>query len=507
MSKTTLIWFAWITIAVIAIWLRGQSLTTRPIHADEATGARITAQRLDSSDYSFDPTHFHGPWLSLSGSLTAQFNAESSWTQLSLFSLRSGTACAGVLLALTPLLWRRFLGDPAALAAGALLATSPLLVYYSQMYIHETWLALFGMLALPMVHRYSIAPSIRNGLLAGLFIGLMFATKETFAISILAWLPATIASVAALRICSADAHQVRSFSRYRNAFLAMTVTALAVSTILYTDFFRTPSGIVDAFKTYFVYETTPGHDKAWNYYAELLLWPKNVLGIWWTEGLVTILLLAGIFLAACSPKTLPAALLISLGALAHCLIYTVISYKNPWLMLLPWSIICLGGSLAFASWRERAPTAKVLLALTLLLTLGFQTKQSLHATGRYADDERNPYSYVPTTKDPRRMLAWIEEIEALPTTPTLAPAAVVGTGYWPLPWYLRSLDPVGYWPAPEESMQLFPLVFAMPGQQTACDQLLETSHTAFPRSLRSNVAVTLYLRNDIWDAWSTTPTK
>ena len=67
------------------------------------------------------------------------------------------------------------------LLAAAFLATSPLLVYYSRMFIHESLLVLFGMLAL-----VSLTCKPRWGI-AGILIGLMFATKESFAISIIAW--------------------------------------------------------------------------------------------------------------------------------------------------------------------------------------------------------------------------------------------------------------------------------------------------------------------------------
>ncbi|MGB1127052.1 MAG: flippase activity-associated protein Agl23 [Opitutales bacterium] len=509
MFKHPFIWLAWIGIAVLALWLRTQNLCERPIHADEATGARITALRLENAHYQFNPKHFHGPWLSLSGALIATAKGEHSWSELSLSTLRSGTVLAGLLLTLTPLLWRRALGDPATLAAGGLLATSPLLVYYSQMYIHEIWLALFGMLALPMLYRFVVDPSIRNGILTGVFIGLMFATKETVAISVLGWSVAGGASLLALRYCKSGCQtgtaQTRSLSSYRNGFGVMATTALALGAVFYTNCFQQPMAIVDAFETYFVYQTTSGHEKAWTYYFELLLWPKHSLGVWWTEGLVLFVTIAALVLACRDPKRLPATSLIALGCAAHWLIYTCISYKTPWLMLLPWALSCLLAGLAFSTGKHSRPFIKVLSLILLIMVAGFQTKQSLYATGRYAADERNPYSYAPTTKDPARIIEWIQQLDALSGSPVFQPTAVVGTGYWPLPWYLREFREVGYWPAPEAALQEFPLVFGMPEQKAACNEMLQSSHTAFPRSLRSNVAVTLYLRNDIWEEWIAEP--
>ena len=79
--------------------------------------------------------------------------------------------------------------------------------------------------------------------------------------------------------------------------------------------------------------------------------------------------------------------------------------------------------------------------------------------------------------------------------------AVVGHEYWPLPWYLRSFETVGYWPTPIQDMTELPIVFAMPLQVHPCDTLLKATHTKLPRGLRTNVSVTLYLRNDIWQRW------
>ena len=31
---------------------------------------------------------------------------------------------------------------------------------------------------------------------------------------------------------------------------------------------------------------------------------------------------------------------------------------------------------------------------------------------------------------------------------TLEPVAVIGSDYWPLPWYLRAFDQIGYWQKP-----------------------------------------------------------
>ena len=93
--------------------------------------------------------------------------------------------------------------------------------------------------------------------------------------------------------------------------------------------------------------------------------------------------------------------------------------------------------------------------------------------------------------------AWFHAIAAQAD----APVAVVGNQYWPLPWYLRSFHTIGYWPQASEEMRAFSLVFAMPDNTEQTDALLRSSHAKLPRSLRANVPITLYLRNDIWERW------
>jgi len=142
MSQRLLIIVTWIGIVILSLTLRLQNLEKRPIHADEATGARILARQLAGEDYQFDPQHFHGPLLSLSSLPIARSRSETSWSELSTTTLRLGAVIAGLLVVFTPLLWRRSIGPWGALAAAALLASSPLMVYYNRMYIHESLLTL-----------------------------------------------------------------------------------------------------------------------------------------------------------------------------------------------------------------------------------------------------------------------------------------------------------------------------------------------------------------------------
>lgn len=491
---------AWIAILILSLVLRLHDLEERPIHADEATGARILAQRLAGEDYLFNPQHFHGPLLSLTSLPIAQSRAENTWSTLSTTTLRLGPVIAGLLLVFTPLLWLRTIGPWGALTAAALLATSPLLVYYNRMYIHESLLTLFAMLACAAVFRLTEKPSKRMGAVTGLCLGLMFATKETFAISVLAWLPA-----AGLCYWQQQAKEARHLCPNLRSYILpgtlLSLTAAFTSAYFYSDGFRTAQGMIDAVRTYFIYETTAGHEKSFGTYFEMLLWPKYQLGIWWSEALIGLLAAAALLLAALKRSPNPAVLFLSVATLAHFIIYSCIGYKTPWLMLVPWAHACLLAGYVINTLPDLRTSGRIGLILLLLGGLAYQTQQSIHASGRLANDSRNPYAYVPTSKDAPKIERWLHELSVLPEMPPLSPIAVVGQEYWPLPWQLRSFETVGYWPAPIEDLSTFPIVFAMPAQVQACDDLLSNTHTALPRGLRANVSVTLYLRNDIWQHW------
>jgi hypothetical protein len=175
--------------------------------------------------------------------------------------------------------------------------------------------------------------------------------------------------------------------------------------------------------------------------------------------------------------------------------------------MVPWAHACLLGGYVFSYFPSLKTRSRLILTLLLLTGLAYQTKQSIHASGRLANDSRNPYAYVPTSKDAPKVERWLQELSALPDAPTLSPIAVIGQEYWPLPWYLRSFETIGYWPTPIQGLTGLPIIFAMPAQAQACDHLFAATHTKLPRGLRANVAVTLYLRNDIWQHWMRTDTQ
>jgi predicted membrane-bound mannosyltransferase len=189
------------------------------------------------------------------------------------------------------------------------------------------------------------------------------------------------------------------------------------------------------------------------------------------------------------------------AAAGHVLIYSLMAYKTPWLMVLPWAQVCLLAGFAVVGFAGLRPLWKAALLLLAGVALVSQFRQTRFANGRLASDERNPFAYVPTRRDVETIEPWLLQLAKKAPGNSLEPIAVIGSGYWPLPWYLRSFNNIGYWQEPPPKLEAFPLVFCVPESADAVIAKLAATHTPLPRGLRANVAITLFVRNDIWKAW------
>ncbi|KAB2637980.1 MAG: TIGR03663 family protein [Verrucomicrobia bacterium] len=489
----------WATVLAMGALLRLDSLSSRPFHCDEATGARITARRMESGNSQFDPQHFHGPLLSSLAMPLCRARGETTWPALTKGSLRLVPAIAGCLLVLLPLGWRRRWGDAPMLLAAALLATSPLLVYYSRMFIHES---LFGLLGALTLMTFLTKPKWG---LPGVGLGLMFATRETFVISVFAWLGAAGLVALGRREWLNRPALAAAWRTWRLHLLLSLLSAALTAGVFYSDGLHHPAGVLDAVRTFFVYKTGAGHDKQFFYYLNFLTVPHKAGGAWWYGTPVAMLALlafaASFRRSAMDERLRLTSRFLGYAALGHFLIYGLIAYKTPWLMVLPWAHVCVLAGFSLAPMATLRPRWQAVLLVSIGLTLVSQFRQTRYATGRLASDARNPFAYVPTRRDIEGIEPWLQQLAAKAPQHTVEPIAVIGSGYWPLPWYLRSFKLVGYWQEAPVNIAELPIVLCVPESTAALVTQLATTHKLLLRGLRDNVALTLFIRNDIWDAW------
>ena len=492
--------FALLAVAAVVggTWLRTAHLDRAPLHADEAaTGARVLADRLEDGRYRFDPRHHHGPLLTAATVPVAVLRGETGWNDLTKTTLRMVPAAAGVLTLLLILLTTPALRSGAALGA-LFAATSPLLVVYHRLYLHEPLQGLGLLLLIVAALRYAARPAWPWAVAAGAAAGMMLSNKETAVITGAAW----AAAGATLALLSARGGlDLRAGAQRHGPGLGLAAaTTAAVAAIFYTDLGRHPAGAVDFLRTYFVYETSPGHHKPAGYYAHLLLWPKFRGGFWWFETLVLIPAVVG-FVASFRDPRGRAIRFLGLAALAEALVYTLIAYKTPWLMLVVWLQVCLVAGYGAARLLTVRPVwGRSVAAAALVAIVAWQAQQAVRAAHRFPADDRNPYAYVPTATGIEKLAPWIDQLVAASPAARAEPLAVVGDGHWPLPWYLRRFERVGYWSDHPEGVAELPVVLVVPHATNTPDQPdpLAATHTALPRSLRTDTPVVVYVRHDVW---------
>ena len=117
--------WAWVALLALAFVLRFAMLGDRPPHHDEAVHGDFGYNLLTQGTYHYDPT-YHGPLL--------------FYVLAPLFALLGPTtgvarifpSLCGVALVALPLVLRRRLGAAAAFWSAAVLAISPIFVYYSR---------------------------------------------------------------------------------------------------------------------------------------------------------------------------------------------------------------------------------------------------------------------------------------------------------------------------------------------------------------------------------------
>lgn len=166
-------------ITAAALALRLPELDARPMHGDEAVHAAKLGTLWESGRYRYDPNEFHGPTLYYAALPVLRLAGVPDYFAANEAHYRLAPVLfgAGMVLLLWPLL--SGLGRGAVLWAGALLAVSPALVFYSRYFIQETLLVCFTLGLLGCGWRYAVGRRLGWLLAAGACAGLMIATKET----------------------------------------------------------------------------------------------------------------------------------------------------------------------------------------------------------------------------------------------------------------------------------------------------------------------------------------
>ncbi len=474
-----------VAIAAAAVLLRFPSLEYRPMHADEAVQAAKLGALLENGSYRYDPADHHGPALPYLGWIAARAAGARSYAALSERMLRFVPAVAGTLAAIGILLFARGLGAPAALAAAALTAVSPAMVYYSRYYIPEMLLVAACGAAILCGWRYAIAPQLRWAVLAGICAGAAFAVKET--------------AVLALAAGAAGLAATCAWRRVRPAHAAAAVASALVVVAL--GFGAALPAFFASFPEYAARAAAGGrHAHPWHYYFGLV-----TSGPVWMDAAVLPLAAAGAWISFRRPAGLGRFLAVYTTVLAA--LYCAIPYKTPWCMLGFWhGVLLLAGIGAGELLRLRPKMGGAVL--TAIACIG--AFQAQRASFHYSADPRNPYVYAHTTTGIYKVRDRMERLaRAYPDRAALEIQVFSDQNLWPLPWYLRRFPNVRWWTGVPESLAPAPVVLLSPAFEPALTRLLYESRPPGQRELymtlfddvqlRPGVELHGYAAKTVWD--------
>jgi len=521
-KRLTLYWLLILIVALGGLASRVPRLKIRPMHTDEAVHADKFGTLLEEGRYEYEPREYHGPTLNYFTLPSAWLSSARTYTGISEVTLRLVPVVFGVLLILLTVLVADGLGAGAVWTA-LLAAVSPALFFYSRYYIQETLLVCFTFGVIGSSYRYVRTRRLLWAVLAGLFLGLMHATKETCIIAL-----GSIGLALAVLVLN-EKRKGRSFREVLGVvrpihFLIGAGVALGVSALFFSSFFRNPRGILDSYLTYATYFGRAGgentvHVHPWHYYLRMLLYARYGHGPIWTEGWIVLLALVGLVVALRGKPVglVDAGLLrfVALYTVSMTAVYAAIPYKTPWCLLgFLHGMILLAGVGVVTLWRwARKPVARVPLALLLAVAVGHLAFQAYRANFVYHADSRNPYVYAHPTPDVFTVADLVQEYAGLYEDPRdlTVQVACSGRDYWPLPWYLRSYR-VGYSDAVPD--RVGPLIFVSADLEGALGHKLYMETPPEQRRMylyvfdepyyvwaRPQVKLVGFVRKDLWEAY------
>jgi len=293
-------------------------------------------------------------------------------------------------------------------------------------------------------------------------------------------------------------------------------TALVV--ILFTSFFNNLRGAWDMFATYGTWVNRghegAGHEKPFGYWLELL-WdfdtPILLMGMLGTAVVLFRRDRFGLFVAS--------------WAWSQWLVYSVISYKTPWLNLnftIPLALtgalalreveILLGGAAAGSKqWIARAAIVAAVPAVVItwpvpagpvLSPKDPAARVSWWALGWdtnfvHYDDDRYSIIYVQTVREFEGLIDRVDTL--LEKNGEKLGVWVTSGDYWPMPFYLRKWDKdVGYYQGKIPTGDTPPVVVTASTQEAEMRDRV-TGYRRVPFMLRPGVALSLYVEPAVYD--------
>jgi uncharacterized protein (TIGR03663 family) len=441
-------WWTGVSTAVLATGtlLRLYQLDLKPLHHDEGVNGFFLLGLFREGIYRYNAANYHGPTLYYFALITSSVNNLLTGADgPSTIAIRVVPVLFGIGVLVLLIDLRHRLGDAGTLTATVLAALSPGMVYISRDFIHEMLLVFFTLWLVVCGLQFWDTKRPRHLMLASIAAALMFCTKETALISIVA-----LGLSAGFALIWVPGHKKLNSTEWggwrRIILLAVASGALFLTSafLFFSSFLGNyPQGIHDAATTYSYWARTGmiEHTAPWYTYT------------WWLireEGPIFILGMAGTALAVFRRRN-RFAVFAGMWAVGLLVAYSILPYKTPWIlpnMVLPMSLAV--GYAGQELWDTRtallrSTIARVAPGVLLFFALAVCFYQSVQLNFFHYDDDRYAYPYAQTR---RAFLDLVDQVNGTAGNAGRgfeASIAVMSPDYWPLPWYLRNYKSVGYY--------------------------------------------------------------
>ncbi len=486
-------WWSGCAILIAAALIRLLFLTEKPLHHDEGVNGNFLAILFRTGFYHYDPANYHGPSLYYLTLIPVAINNVIHWGHgLSTFAIRFVTAAFGVGVVWLILCLRRWLGSAGTLAAAAFATVSPGFVFFSRYFIHEILFVFFtlGVMVAWLFYRETNQP--RYLMLASASAAFLFATKETWLITVAVWLIAIPCTAVYLRLRgrtnelaeSANKGTLKGSQRKLFGIAALLFSAIAV--LLYSSFFTNLRGILDSILT-FIYWTRTGEHGIYN-----REWWTYLQWLWQEEAPLLVLGALGVALALFKARSrfLVFCAFWAMGIFAA---YSLVPYKTPWLAL---SLILPLALMAGYFINEMyQPGLRFFTFVIAGAAICFSLYQAIDVSFIHYDDDTYAYVYAHTNRDFLGLIDEIDSIAAANPAKRDIGITVMSPEHWPMPWYLRDYPHVGYWGKIVQTSE--PIVIALKPQVPAVQQQLGNDYKLYStHDLRPGNTLVMFVRKD-----------
>lgn len=446
------------SVTLLAFLSKLLFVESRPLHNDEGVNHYFINRMYKLGYYPYSHKNYHGPsFFYFLYFLRSVFGD-------TIQSLRLGAIIPGLLLIPSLLLLANIKSRAYIVVTALLITISATLHYISRYAIHETLFLFFSLIFAFSLINYIYYKNKIYIYLGGVGLAGLITTKETFIITVFSTGLAFI-TILAIELIKRrrlyykfESSVFDTLLSHKYHLLYSVLIACCLIVDCYTALFTWMDGIYEFFQSVpqWIGRNTSdkGHFKPALYYTSIFIGPwfakitdifgltQNFYASRWNHHLMepsffVILALPIAYVVLYSRKTLFKKdnyflIFNSVWFFSSLGIYSSLNYKTPWLII----NMSLPGVLLFYDILKVLFTNKIIFNSVIFVFLAFSLERSIYYNyfNSYKD---NPIAYVHTQDG---LLDLVADVKQYYLNKHKKNIAIIGGGYWPLPFYLPSKE-------------------------------------------------------------------